>query len=624
MICRSTNVHKVVATIVVCLLFLNSSVNLFGQLSNPIPGAITKQGLRVEIAELATLPNTENTWGPKGDSRSGDPTRINLARHSPDGRLFVNDLRGQLYVLDDNYQATTYFDIDTTNGGSRSIFPDSMFDTGLSGGFISYTFHPEFESNGKLYTIHSEEPDGSTPAPHFQATDLADPASPVTWHTVVTEWTASDPAANTWNEATGVRRELLRLGSTTTGGYIHPLGDLQFNPTVVPGDADYGNLYISGGDWGYIARGTTPDGSPTNGQPGQLKRLDNLPGVLYRIDPESPGGSDQAGVGDYTIPEGNPFDDESGSNLDEIYAIGFRNGHRMAWDSDGTLFVSNIGESNIEEVERVVAGGNYGWSLREGTFVNGHDINSGGSGDAGDVFANNVSDAQDVDFRGEEYLYPVAQYDHDEGNAIAGGFFYQGDDIPQLVGKFVFGDIANGRVFAADAAAMKNVDLTDPNTTASIEEVQLFTVNGSGVETNVDLTDLVGSSRADLRFGQTPDGELYLTTKKDGKLRKLVGLSADFNADRTIDNTDLLQWQTSYSLDASADADEDGESDGNDFLIWQRNFGTHLTGNNTATAATSLLVPEASTFSLLLVLSALNILFLRGVPFKKFCLARSS
>lgn len=397
---QSVILHRLFAIVATCALIFAPNPEVFGQLSDPIPGAINKQGLRVEIAEFTTLPNTANTWGDKGDSRGSDPTRINFARHSPDGRLFVNDLRGQLYVLDGNYQATTYFDIDAFNGGSQSIFPDSMFDTGLSGGFVSFNFHPDFETNGRLYTIHSEEPVASTPAPHFQTTNLADPSQSVTWHTVVTEWTASNPAANTWDESTGARRELLRLGSTTTNGYIHPLGDLQFNPASAPGDADYGNLYISGGDWGYIARADTPSGSPTNGQPGQLQRLDSLPGVLYRINPDSPGINDQAGVGDYTIPDGNPFDDEAGSNLDEIYAIGFRNGHRMAWDTDGTLFVSNIGERNIEEIERVVPGGNYGWSQREGTFINGHDLVNGGDGSSSSVFSNNVADALDVDFRG--------------------------------------------------------------------------------------------------------------------------------------------------------------------------------------------------------------------------------
>lgn len=596
---RSTTLTYLPTVVVLCAAIFAPTDPAFGQLSNPIPGTITKQGLRVEIAELATLPNTRNTWGSKGDSRSGDPTRINLARHSPDGRLFVNDLRGQLHVLDENYQATTYFDIDAANGGSGSIFPDSMFNTGLSGGFISYTFHPEFESNGKLYTIHSERPDGSTPAPDFQATDLANPAFPVTWHTVVTEWTASDPVANTWNESTGVRRELLRLGSTTTGGYIHPLGDVQFNPTVGPGDPDYGNLYISGGDWGYIARGTTPSGSPTNGQPGQLQRLDNLPGVLYRINPESPGVGDQAGVGDYTIPEGNPFDDEGGSNLDEIYAIGFRNGHRMAWDSDGSLFVSNIGERNIEEVERVVPGGNYGWSLREGTFVGGHDIGNGGNGEAAEVFANNVPDAQDIDFRGEEYLYPVAQYDHGEGRAIAGGFFYQGDDIPQLIGKFVFGDIVNGRIFAADAAEMKGIDLTDPNTTAGIEEIQLFTTDGGGVETDVDLLDLVGGSRADLRFGQSLDGELYLTTKKDGKLRRLVGLTGDFNGDGTVDAADYTVWRDNLgTFDRLSNDDGLGVPIGSDhYDLWKTNYGNSLASGSAGSAE----VPEPGAILLLAV-----------------------
>lgn len=507
---------RYLSSIVLCVLVTASAC---AQISTPI----TKQGLRVQIEDLVQMPSTTSSTGSKPSQSPGSRARINFLRESPDGRFFINDLRGQIYTLDGGNTPQLYVDIDEFNGGGQSIFPASAYSGGLAAGLISFTFHPEFETNGQFYTIHMEDPDDTPAVPDFSTVDMRSGTHPVSYHTVVTEWTAADPSASTWNETTGTRRELLRTG-TTSDKFFHPFGDLQFDPTAIPGDDNYGLLYVSGGDWGYINGAGAPQGSGTDGQPGQLQRLDTLAGTLMRIDPRSPtltGGT--AGLGDYTIPNDNPFVDGDSNTFDEIYAFGFRNGHRMAWDGDGDLFVSSIGHDNIEEVERIIPGGNYGWTNREGTFVNGLDTANGGNGDADNVFPINIPDAQDVDFRGEEYLYPVAQYDHGEGNAIAGGFVYQGNQIPQLQGKFVFGDIVNGRLFAADVNEMKSLDLSDPATTAAVEEIQLFTKDEFGQETDVDLRPDFLPGRVDLRFGIDNDGELFILTKTDGFVRRLVG-----------------------------------------------------------------------------------------------------
>lgn len=491
------------------------------QLSNPIPTPIVKQGLRAKIVDVVQFPDTLSSVG-KPDHRPESHARLNFLRESPDGRLFVNDLRGQLYRLDENYEPQLYLDIDSVNGQSGSIFPATWYSNGLAAGFVSYTFHPEFETNGLFYTLHMERASSTSAVPDFSTTDLGNPPQGVNWHTVLTEWSAADPLADSWNESTGTRREVLRVGTTATA-YFHPFGDLQFNPNASPGSDDYGLLYVSGGDWGYINGAGAPQDPDTEGQPGQTQRLDTLAGTLIRIDPRSPsvtGG--QPGLGDYTIPADNPFVDGDPNTFDEVYAFGFRNGHRMAWDTDSTLFVSSVGHANIEEIERIVPGGNYGWVNREGTFVNGNDIASGGNGDADVVFANNVPDSLDVDFRGQEYLYPVVQYDHGEGFANSGGFVYRGSLMPELQGKFIFGDIVNGRVFAADVDQMKSIDLTDPSTTGAIEEIQLFTIDEFGGEIDVDLRGHYLPGRVDLRLGLDDDGELWVITKEDGYLRRLV------------------------------------------------------------------------------------------------------
>jgi glucose/arabinose dehydrogenase len=67
------------------------------------------------------------------------------------------------------------------------------------------------------------------------------------------------------------------------------------------------------------------------------------------------------GLGDYTIPMANKFaSDGDPKTLGEIYAYGFRNAHRLSWDTDGTMFASDIGMNNVEEINIVRNGENYG------------------------------------------------------------------------------------------------------------------------------------------------------------------------------------------------------------------------------------------------------------------------
>ena len=122
------------------------------------------------------------------------------------------------------------------------------------------------------------------------------------------------------------------------------------------------------------------------------------------------------GLGDYTIPPGNKFAaDGDPKTLGEIYAYGFRNAHRLSWDlTDGTMFASDIGMNNIEEINIVRNGGNYGWMKREGYLRERHDQARRRARPA-------VSAARRRARAGaakDEFTYPVAMYDHDEGSAV--------------------------------------------------------------------------------------------------------------------------------------------------------------------------------------------------------------
>ena len=110
---------------------------------------------------------------------------------------------------------------------------------------------------------------------------------------------------------------------------------------------------------------------------------------------------------------------------------------------------------------------------------------------------------------------------------MSGGFAYYGR-IAALRGKFVFGDIQRGRLFAADVAAMKKADDGVPQTVAPVEEIQLYVRDASGNRVYVTLRDLVertmGASmtRADLHISRSRDGELFITSRQDGMIRMLV------------------------------------------------------------------------------------------------------
>ena len=475
--------------------------------TNPLAAPIETRGLAVEIKDVLQLPDTRGIR--PADTNPAGRARINYVRDLPDGRRFVNDSRGLLYVVGKDNQPIVYADV-------GAVYPNSAY-TALAGGFTGFAFHPEFAKNGLLYTTHIERAMADIP-PHFIPPDYT--AADVTHHNVITEWRATNPAANTFE---GTRRVLLRVAHVVNGP-THPFGNLEFNPLSKPGDRDYGLLYTSGSDTGF-SNGQGPNAR----NPGQLQRLDTLIGAILRIDPRSPSVSKGTkGLGDYTIPAINKFAaDGDPKTLGEIYASGFRNAHRLSWDlTDGTMFASDIGMNHIEEINIVREGENYGWMKREGYFENGV-IRPGGALNQLYPLPPDILNGREKD----GFTYPVAIYDHDEGRAVAGGFAYYGR-IQALRGKFVFGDVARGRLFAADVAALKKADDGIPETVAQIEEIQLYVRDSSGNRTNVSLQGLVektngaATTRADLHISRALDGELLISSRQDGTVRMLVPDSA--------------------------------------------------------------------------------------------------
>ena len=383
-------------------------------------------------------------------------------------RLFVHDLRGTLYQIE-NDRTQVYLNLPAEQ-------PHFIDRPGLGSGFGSFAFHPDFEQNGLLYTTHTEPPN-TAPA------DFAYPDSiPMTLQWVLTEWKADDPLAPAFS---GSQRELLRANMVTG---VHGFQELTFNPLAKPGQADYAKLYLSVGDGGAALRG----------YPFLCNSPERVWGAVLRIDPA---GKNSAN-GRYGIPADNPFVNEANAQA-EVWAYGFRNPHRISWDAtrtghtgSGKMFITNIGQHSVEEVNLGVAGGNYGWPEREGTFLF-------------DAMANPelVYPLPDTD---SGYVYPVTQYDHTEGNAVSGGFVYTGKEVP-LQGKYIFGDIPRGRLFYAEVADLQL------GKQAPIYELSVAV---RGQKTNLET--LTQNKRVDLRLGTDSSGELYVFTKSNGKVYRVV------------------------------------------------------------------------------------------------------
>ncbi len=393
-------------------------------------------------------------------------TRITKLDYQPNtGDLYVLDLRGKLYKLQ-NGKPEVYMDM-------SKLEPKFINQPGLATGFGSFAFHPNFSKNGLIYTTHTE-PTASAKA------DFNYPDSiPVVMQWVLTEW-KTDPETFPFS---GKGRELFRI-DVPSG--IHGMQEITFNRRSKPGDEDYGLLYIGIGDGGSAEIGHALV-SPTP---------DRIWGSIIRIDPSGNNSSN----GKYGIPPGNPFVKKTAENVaPEIYAYGFRNPHRISWSKSGQMLAVNIGQSNIESVNLVLPGHFYGWPIREGTFEERF------FNETGKIYPLPPNDSI------FHVTYPVAQLDHDESTAITGGFEYRGNAIPLLKEKYLFGDIGSGKLFY--------VNMTDI-ILGKQAIIQKWNIAMNGLPTSI--AKLCHNDRVDLRFGMDSKGELYLTTKEDGKVYKLV------------------------------------------------------------------------------------------------------
>ncbi|MQS35944.1 PQQ-dependent sugar dehydrogenase [Streptomyces katsurahamanus] len=449
-------------------------------ISDPLPDPTpSRHGL--VLTEFATLPKSESV-PPPTDSRLKRWARINHLGEVPDRsrRLYVPDLNGKLHLLDRTGASHEYLD------AAAAVGPDFWSHQGLGSGLGSVAFHPAFARNGTFYTVHTEGRDALT----AKTPDLPAPANG-RLHSVITEWVADDPSADSFS---GTRRDVLRLGFQNV---YHNIQEIAFNPNARPWSRDYGLLYVAVGDGAAGAGGTVP------------QDLTVPQGKILRIDPS---GTNSAS-GRYGVPRTNPFAGQEGV-LGEIYAYGLRNPHRISWDTGGRhrMFAGNIGEHRVDSVYEVRAGDNFGWSNREGPFA----YRKASNPTCG-VFPLPEDDALNG------YTYPVAAIDHkpsaerpcaDSGTALIGGFVHRGRQIPELYGKYVYAEGVSGRLLYSDARDMRR-----GGPLATAYQLQLF---DAATGAAVTMRELAGHNRVDLRFGTDRRGALYVLSKANGKVWKVT------------------------------------------------------------------------------------------------------
>ena len=436
--------------------------------ANPVTAAVPISGIRIQLVEFCRPPRSAsampyamlNTLYPINDGS---------------GRIFCNDSRGKIWEINRQTGATSKFlDLKAIRG---SALVHETYHMGLR----SFAFHPNYSKPGtagyrKFFTASTESHTRSVPG----GTPILGGTYPVHHHDVIAEWTVDASQ----RVIASSRRELMRI---KMWAWAHNTDQLMFNPHAKAGDADFGLMYFGVGDGGnYPAH---PDRYE------QAQDLRTPLGKILRINPLANGSAR------YQIPADNPFLNVSGARP-EIYARGLRHPQFLSFDRGGAkaFICADIGQARVEEINLVRRGANYGWPLREGIWVT----------DRADKTKLYRLPANDATYG---FTYPVAQLGHQHCFAIAGGYVYRGSAVPALVGRYVFGDIRTGRLFCVKADDLRQ------GSQAPVEEL-VIRRNGNPVT----LISLFPTSRprADLRFGQDEAGEIYVLTKQDGVIRKIV------------------------------------------------------------------------------------------------------
>jgi hypothetical protein len=332
--------------------------------------------------------------------------------------LFVVDQAGKIDVIHNGVLQPTPF-LDITSLESAVPLNPGYDERGLLGLAFAPGFNnPASSGFHTVYTYQSEKAGTATADFGPDPTTLT---TGIDHQNVLVQWKVSSSNPLVIDPST--RKDILREDHPALN---HNGGTIMFGPD--------GDLYLAIGDGG-----TANDAGNGHLPNGNAQSLSMIMGKMIRIDPN---GTNSAN-GKYGIPADNPFVNTTGA-LPEIYAYGLRNPYKFSFDA-GRLIEGDVGQNNVEEVNLITSGGNYGWAVKEGTFLF-HRAD-------GTVGANSPGSPAGL-------IDPIMEYDHTAGTAVVGGFVYHGSLLPQLDGKYVFGDFSNGPFSAPGNGRIFYADLT--------------------------------------------------------------------------------------------------------------------------------------------------------------------
>ncbi|HVY06155.1 MAG TPA: PQQ-dependent sugar dehydrogenase [Burkholderiales bacterium] len=336
------------------------------------------------------------------------------------------------FVLEQAGKVRKFSNVSSASAAADFLDITGRVTSGGETGLLGMAFHPHFPADPRVYISYTQ-------------TD-----STLGLVSRISEFSSPDAGATL---DSGSEQIILTVQQPESN---HNGGNIAFGPD--------GFLYIGFGDGG--------GGNDQHGTTGNGQLLTTLLGKILRIDIDGPA--------PYGIPATNPFSGHAlcGANgsgpasCPEIFAFGFRNPWRWSFDrQNGELWVGDVGQSAMEEIDRVTRGGNYGWRCFEGTLATGMTCGT----TAG-------------------FLAPVAAYGRSVGATVIGGYVYRGSAIPALAGRYVFGDFVTGRIFQIASSAQPTV-----------------TVSG-GLSTGLGIS----------AFAQDRNGELYVVSYS-GQLYRISG-----------------------------------------------------------------------------------------------------
>ena len=360
--------------------------------------------------------NNSDDTAPNDDGTPIDGTTLelvnafpNLSFTQPLDLQSPNDDSNRIFIVEKTGMIKVFSNSSDVDSFQTFLDIGSRISTESEQGLLGMAFHPNFSANGYFYV-------------HY---------SPNTTTSRISRFTAGG------NNTADLGSELVIM-DIPQPFTNHNGGQLAFGPD--------GFLYLAIGDGGSA-------GDPDN----NAQNTGNLLGTILRVDIDNPDSGRN-----YGIPSDNPFIGQS-ITRDEIYAFGLRNPWRMSFDTGtGNLWVGDVGQNAIEEIDIITSGGNYGWKLFEGTSC----------------FSGNCDNTGLVP--------PIFEYGQSNGDrSITGGYVYRGSNLSTISGKYIYGDFVSGRIWALELDGSDNEELLSSGLniasfgTDTNEELYICTFDGA-------------------------------------------------------------------------------------------------------------------------------------------------